>query len=70
MRPGPGFVTRVLLALVLAASVGPAAAQPPETMPRVGYMSPGSSQGMGTTRAWSWIQMAIAWRLPRERTDG
>ena len=36
-------VTRVLLVLLLASSVGPAVAQPPETMPRVGYISPGSS---------------------------
>ena len=37
------FVTGVLLVLLLASFVGPAAAQPPERMPLVGYISPGSS---------------------------
>ena len=37
-----GFVTAVVLVL-LASSVGTAAAQPPEKVPRVGYMSPGAS---------------------------
>ena len=42
MRLAASWITSTVVLLVLAASLGPAASQPREKMPRVGYLSPGS----------------------------
>src|SRR5262245_24388901 len=42
VRLAASWITSTVVLLVLAASLGPAASQPREKMPRVGYLSPGS----------------------------